>query len=66
MDLNWDVYFQPWPVNGGTGRECATGHQELLITGFEFYSPSFYLLFFVTWRAHDFIGQVVSSNFTCC
>lgn len=24
-----------WPVNGGTGRECATGHQELLITGHE-------------------------------
>ncbi|VDK55239.1 unnamed protein product, partial [Cylicostephanus goldi] len=23
----------PWPVNGGVGRECAAGHQELIITG---------------------------------
>uniref|UniRef100_A0A1I7XNF9 LLGL domain-containing protein n=1 Tax=Heterorhabditis bacteriophora TaxID=37862 RepID=A0A1I7XNF9_HETBA len=22
-----------WPVNGGVGRECATGHQELVLTG---------------------------------
>ncbi|VDM80215.1 unnamed protein product, partial [Strongylus vulgaris] len=22
-----------WPVNGGIGRECAAGHQELIITG---------------------------------
>ncbi|KAK6728924.1 hypothetical protein RB195_006158 [Necator americanus] len=24
---------RPWPVNGGIGRECAAGHQELIITG---------------------------------
>lgn len=24
-----------WPINGGAGRECATGHQELLLTGHE-------------------------------
>uniref|UniRef100_A0A0N5AYR2 V-SNARE coiled-coil homology domain-containing protein n=1 Tax=Syphacia muris TaxID=451379 RepID=A0A0N5AYR2_9BILA len=24
-----------WPISGGIGRECATGHQELLITGHE-------------------------------
>ncbi|CAI2322954.1 unnamed protein product [Caenorhabditis sp. 36 PRJEB53466] len=22
-----------WPITGGLGRECATGHQELLVTG---------------------------------
>ncbi|XGW20947.1 hypothetical protein V3C99_004147 [Haemonchus contortus] len=24
---------KPWPVSGGIGRECATGHQELILTG---------------------------------
>ncbi|VDM52213.1 unnamed protein product [Angiostrongylus costaricensis] len=24
---------RPWPVSGGIGRECATGHQELILTG---------------------------------
>ncbi|GMT30837.1 hypothetical protein PFISCL1PPCAC_22134, partial [Pristionchus fissidentatus] len=22
-----------WPINGGVGRDCATGHQELVLTG---------------------------------
>ncbi|VDK51516.1 unnamed protein product [Anisakis simplex] len=26
---------KPWPITGGTSRECATGHQELLLTGHE-------------------------------
>uniref|UniRef100_F1KQ48 Syntaxin-binding protein 5-like protein n=1 Tax=Ascaris suum TaxID=6253 RepID=F1KQ48_ASCSU len=26
---------KPWPITGGTGRECATGHQELLLSGHE-------------------------------
>ena len=26
---------RPWPITGGLGRECATGHQEMLITGHE-------------------------------
>ncbi|EYB80807.1 hypothetical protein Y032_0399g739 [Ancylostoma ceylanicum] len=24
---------RPWPVSGGIGRECAAGHQELILTG---------------------------------
>ncbi|MFH4976967.1 hypothetical protein AB6A40_003676 [Gnathostoma spinigerum] len=24
-----------WPISGGVGRQCATGHQELLLTGHE-------------------------------
>ncbi|KAI1721622.1 LLGL2 domain-containing protein [Ditylenchus destructor] len=26
---------KPWPINGGVGRECATGQQEILLTGHE-------------------------------
>ncbi|KAI3413421.1 hypothetical protein GPALN_010914 [Globodera pallida] len=26
---------RPWPINGGIGRECATGQQEMLLTGHE-------------------------------
>ncbi|KAL3098840.1 hypothetical protein niasHT_024594 [Heterodera trifolii] len=26
---------RPWPLNGGIGRECATGQQEMLLTGHE-------------------------------
>ncbi|CAI5440023.1 unnamed protein product [Caenorhabditis angaria] len=25
--------LKAWPISGGLGRECATGHQELVITG---------------------------------
>ncbi|VDO68510.1 unnamed protein product [Onchocerca flexuosa] len=24
---------KPWPITGGSGRDCAMGHQELLLTG---------------------------------
>ncbi|EFO24863.2 hypothetical protein LOAG_03620 [Loa loa] len=26
---------KPWPIAGGSGRDCAMGHQELLLTGHE-------------------------------
>ncbi|KAM3721725.1 Syntaxin-binding protein [Dirofilaria immitis] len=26
---------KPWPITGGNGRDCAMGHQELLLTGHE-------------------------------
>ncbi|VDK77494.1 unnamed protein product [Onchocerca ochengi] len=26
---------KPWPITGGSGRDCAMGHQELLLTGHE-------------------------------
>uniref|UniRef100_A0A1I7RY64 WD_REPEATS_REGION domain-containing protein n=1 Tax=Bursaphelenchus xylophilus TaxID=6326 RepID=A0A1I7RY64_BURXY len=26
---------KPWPINGGVGRDCATGHEEIVITGHE-------------------------------
>ncbi|KAL3997357.1 LLGL2 family protein [Acanthocheilonema viteae] len=26
---------KPWPITGGSGRDCAMGHQELLVTGHE-------------------------------
>ena len=29
------VSDKSWPVTGGIGRDCATGHQEMLITGHE-------------------------------
>ncbi|KAK6055347.1 hypothetical protein COOONC_07144, partial [Cooperia oncophora] len=25
--------LQAWPISGGIARECATGHQELILTG---------------------------------
>ncbi|PAV82434.1 hypothetical protein WR25_27257 [Diploscapter pachys] len=28
-----DYSQRSWPINGGLGRDCATGHQELILTG---------------------------------
>ncbi|KAI6233001.1 WD domain, G-beta repeat protein [Aphelenchoides fujianensis] len=33
---------KPWPITGGVGRECATGHQEIVITGHEDGSVKFW------------------------
>ncbi|CCD72084.1 Lethal giant larvae homologue 2 domain-containing protein [Caenorhabditis elegans] len=30
---NKEFSARSWPVTGGLGRECATGHQELVVTG---------------------------------
>ncbi|CAP33294.1 LOW QUALITY PROTEIN: Protein CBR-TOM-1, partial [Caenorhabditis briggsae] len=30
---NKEFSTRSWPVTGGLGRECATGHQELVVTG---------------------------------
>ncbi|EGT38947.1 CBN-TOM-1 protein [Caenorhabditis brenneri] len=30
---NKEFSTRSWPVTGGLGRECATGHQELIVTG---------------------------------
>ncbi|VDN52570.1 unnamed protein product, partial [Dracunculus medinensis] len=33
---------KPWPISGGTSRECASSHQELLLTGHEDGSVKFW------------------------
>ncbi|KAI6203414.1 hypothetical protein M3Y94_00553500 [Aphelenchoides besseyi] len=33
---------KPWPITGGIGRECASGHQEIVLTGHEDGSVKFW------------------------